>query len=203
MTNQPDNRPVTLDKCECASRLSRPGRLVHQAILRVFARTGQASSRADLHQVAGAAGVEPAAALAELERADLVMLGPRRRAPGRLPVLGRPNPASPHLGQRRQRARHVRQGDPAARIDPAQVARLPELVRARLAEARDALVAEVHPAGRWRPSGGVTGGRLVAGRLRGRRAELVQGGGEPAGVGDRKAVPEAGQPGPEPGQAAG
>jgi hypothetical protein len=98
MTNQPDNRPVTLDKCECASRLSRPGRLVHQAILRVFARTGQASSRADLHQVAGAAGVEPAAALAELERADLVMLGPRRRAPGRLPVLGAPTPHRLTLG---------------------------------------------------------------------------------------------------------
>jgi hypothetical protein len=40
-----------------------------------------------------------------------------------------------------------RHGDPAARIDPAQVARLLVLVRARLAEARDAL-AEEHPAGR-------------------------------------------------------
>jgi Domain of unknown function (DUF4111)/Nucleotidyltransferase domain len=40
-----------------------------------------------------------------------------------------------------------RHGDPAARIDPAQVARLLVLVRARLAEAHDAL-AEEHPAGR-------------------------------------------------------
>jgi hypothetical protein len=63
-TNQPGNRPITLDRCERASRLSHPGRLVHQAILRAFANTGQAPSRADLDQVAGAAGVEPAAALA-------------------------------------------------------------------------------------------------------------------------------------------
>jgi hypothetical protein len=39
--------------------------------------------------------------------------------------------------------------------------------------------------------------------LIGDRTELVDGGGEPARVGDRKAVPEAGQAGPQPGQAAG
>jgi hypothetical protein len=39
--------------------------------------------------------------------------------------------------------------------------------------------------------------------LWGRRQKLVDGGGEPARVGDRKAVPEAGQPGPQPGQASG
>jgi Alkylmercury lyase len=71
MTNQSGNRPVTLDKCERASRLSRPGRLACRAILRASARTGQPLCRADLKEVASAAGVEPAAALAELDRADL------------------------------------------------------------------------------------------------------------------------------------
>jgi predicted nucleotidyltransferase len=50
---------------------------------------------------------------------------------------------------------------------------------------------------------GVAGRRLVAGALRDCRQEPVDGGSEPAGVGDRKAVAEAGQPGPQPGQAAG
>jgi hypothetical protein len=76
MTNQPSNQPVRLDKCQRASRLSPSGRLVHQAILRAFARTGRAPSRADLDRLVGAAGVEPAAALAELDRADLVVLDP-------------------------------------------------------------------------------------------------------------------------------
>jgi hypothetical protein len=76
-TNQPGNHPVPLDKCECASRLSRPGRLVHQAILRAFGRTGRGPSHADLLGVADAAGVELAAALAELNHADLIVLDPR------------------------------------------------------------------------------------------------------------------------------
>jgi hypothetical protein len=75
-TNRSGNQPVPLDKCECASRLSRPSRLVHQAILRAFARTGQAPSHTDLLGVADAAGVEPAAALAELNHADLIVLDP-------------------------------------------------------------------------------------------------------------------------------
>jgi hypothetical protein len=50
---------------------------------------------------------------------------------------------------------------------------------------------------------GVVGGRLVGGTLRRRRQELLDGGGEPAGVGDRKAVPEAGQLRAQLGQAAG
>jgi nucleoside-diphosphate-sugar epimerase len=43
----------------------------------------------------------------------------------------------------------------------------------------------------------------LAGSLPGHRSELVDGGGEAARVGDRKAVPEAGQPRPQPGQALG
>jgi Alkylmercury lyase len=96
--NQPDNRPVTLDKCECASRLSRPGRLVHQAILRAFARTGQAPSRADLDQVADAAGVEPAAALPELETADLIVLDPRGELLAAYPFSAAPTPHRLTLG---------------------------------------------------------------------------------------------------------
>jgi hypothetical protein len=91
-TNQPGNRPVPLDKCECASRLSRSGRLVHQAILRAFARTGQAPSRTDLDQVADAAGVEPAAALAELDRADLIVLDPHGELLAAYPFSAAPTP---------------------------------------------------------------------------------------------------------------
>jgi hypothetical protein len=91
-TNQSGNRPVTLDKCECASRLSHPGRLVHQAILRAFARTGQAPSRTDLDQVADAGGVEPAAALAELDRADLIVLDPRDEVLAAYPFSAAPTP---------------------------------------------------------------------------------------------------------------
>jgi hypothetical protein len=87
-TNQPGNRPVPLDKCECASRLSRPGRLMHQAILRAFARTGQAPSHADLIGVAGAAGVE----LAELERADLLVLDPNGELLAAYPFSAAPTP---------------------------------------------------------------------------------------------------------------
>jgi hypothetical protein len=90
--NQPGNRPVPLDKCECASRLSRPSRLVHQAILRAFARTGQAPSHADLLRVAGAAGVEPAAALAELNHADLIVLDPRGELLTAYPFSAAPTP---------------------------------------------------------------------------------------------------------------
>ena len=97
-TNQPGNRPVPLDKCECASRLSRPGRLVHQAILRVFAHTGQAPSRTDLDQVADAAGVEPAAALAELERADLIVLDPHGELLAAYPFSAAPTPHRLTLG---------------------------------------------------------------------------------------------------------
>jgi hypothetical protein len=96
--NQPDNRPVTLDKCECASRLSRPGRLVHQAILRAFARTGQAPSSSDLDQVADAAGVEPAAALAELETADLIVLDPCGELLATYPFSAAPTPHRLTLG---------------------------------------------------------------------------------------------------------
>jgi hypothetical protein len=96
--NQPGNRPVSLDKCACASRLSRPGRLMHQAILRAFARTGLAPSRADLDQVADAAGVEPAAALADLERADLIVLDPRGRVLAAYPFSAAPTPHRLTLG---------------------------------------------------------------------------------------------------------
>jgi hypothetical protein len=96
--NQPGNRPVPLDKGERASRLSRPGRLVHQAILRAFARTGQAPSRADLNEVASAAGVEPAAALAELDRADLIVLDPRGELLAAYPFSAAPTPHRLTLG---------------------------------------------------------------------------------------------------------
>jgi hypothetical protein len=96
--NQPGNRPVPLDKCERASRLSRPGRLVHQAILGAFARTGQAPSRADLNEVASAAGVEPAAALAELDRADLIVLDPRGELLAAYPFSAAPTPHRLTLG---------------------------------------------------------------------------------------------------------
>jgi Alkylmercury lyase len=92
MTNQSGNRPVTLDKCECASRLSRPSRLVHQAILRAFARTGQAPTHADLPGVAGAAGVELAAALAELNHADLIVLDPNGELLAAYPFSAAPTP---------------------------------------------------------------------------------------------------------------
>jgi Alkylmercury lyase len=91
-TNRPGNQPVTLDKSECASRLSRPGRLVHQAVLRAFARTGQAPSRADLGQVANAAGVDLAAALAQLNRVDLVVLTPRGELLAAYPFSAAPTP---------------------------------------------------------------------------------------------------------------
>jgi hypothetical protein len=96
MTNQPSNQPVMLDKCERASRLSRPGRLVHQAILGAFARTGQAPSRADLDQVAGAAGVT--AALAELNRADLILLDPHGELLAAYPFSAAPTPHRLTLG---------------------------------------------------------------------------------------------------------
>jgi hypothetical protein len=96
--NQPGNRPITLDKCECASRLSHPGRLVHQAILRAFAGTGQAPSVADLDPVASAAGVEPAAALAELDRADLIVLDPHGEILAAYPFSAAPTPHRLTLG---------------------------------------------------------------------------------------------------------
>jgi Domain of unknown function (DUF4111) len=43
----------------------------------------------------------------------------------------------------------------------------------------------------------------LAATLSGRRAQLVYGGGEPAWIGDREAVPEAGQPGSQLGKASG
>jgi hypothetical protein len=46
-------------------------------------------------------------------------------------------------------------------------------------------------------------GRLVAATLSGRRAQLVDGGGELAWIGDRKAVPEASQPGSQLGKVSG
>jgi Alkylmercury lyase len=98
-TNQPGDRPVPLDKCERASRLSHPGRLVHQAILGAFARTGQAPSRADLDEVASAAGVEPAAALAELDRADLIVLDPHGEFLAAYPFSAPPTPHRLTLGR--------------------------------------------------------------------------------------------------------
>jgi hypothetical protein len=97
-TNQPGNRTVTLDKCERASRLSRPGRLVHQAILGAFASTGQSPSCAALDQVAGAAGVELAAALAELNGADLIVLDPRGELLAAYPFSAAPTPHRLALG---------------------------------------------------------------------------------------------------------
>jgi Alkylmercury lyase len=97
-TNQTGNRLVALDKCECASRLSRSSRLVHQAILRAFARTGQAPSRADVNEVASAAEVEPAAALAELDRTDLIVLDPHGELLAAYPFSAAPTPHSLTLG---------------------------------------------------------------------------------------------------------
>jgi hypothetical protein len=97
-TNQSGNRRVALDKCECASRLSRASRLVHQAILRAFARTGQAPSRADLNEVASAAGVELAAALAELDRADLIVRDPHGEFLAAYPFSAAPTPHRLTLG---------------------------------------------------------------------------------------------------------
>jgi Alkylmercury lyase len=91
-TNRSGNQPAPLDKCQCASRLSRPSRLVHQAILRSFARTGQAPSRADLQGVAGAAGVELDPALAELNHADLVVLDRRGELLAAYPFSAAPTP---------------------------------------------------------------------------------------------------------------
>jgi hypothetical protein len=75
-----------------------PGRPVHQAILRAFARTGQAPSRADLDQVADAAGVEPAVALAELGRADLIVLDPHGEVLAAYPFSAAPTPHRLTLG---------------------------------------------------------------------------------------------------------
>lgn len=97
-TNRSGNQPVPLDKCECASRLSRPSRLVHQAILRAFARTGQAPSRADLQGVAGAAGVELDPALAELNHADLIVLDRRGELLAAYPFSATPTPHRLTLG---------------------------------------------------------------------------------------------------------
>jgi Alkylmercury lyase len=97
-TNQSGNRPVTLDKCEWASRLSHPGRLVHQAILRAFARTGQAPSHGDLLGVADAARVELAAALAELNHADLIVLDPNGELLAAYPFSAAPTPYRLTLG---------------------------------------------------------------------------------------------------------
>jgi Alkylmercury lyase len=97
-TNRSGNQPVPLDKGECASRLSRPSRLVHQAILRAFARTGQAPSRADLQGVAGAAGVELDPALAELNHADLVVLDRRGELLAAYPFSAAPTPHCLTLG---------------------------------------------------------------------------------------------------------
>ena len=97
-TNQSGNRPVTLDKCEWASRLSHPGRLVHQAILRAFARTGQAPSHGDLLGVADAARVELAAALAELNHADLIVLDPNGVVLAAYPFSAAPTPHRLTLG---------------------------------------------------------------------------------------------------------
>jgi hypothetical protein len=90
--NQPSSQPVALDKAACAVRLSRTGRLVHQAILRAFAHTGQAPSRTDLDGIARAAGVDLAAALAELERADLVVLDPGGEPLAAYPFSATPTP---------------------------------------------------------------------------------------------------------------
>jgi Alkylmercury lyase len=97
-TNRSGNQPVPLDKGECAGRLSRPSRLVHQAILRAFVRTGQAPSRADLQGVAGAAGVELDPALAELNHADLVVLDRRGELLAAYPFSAAPTPHCLTLG---------------------------------------------------------------------------------------------------------
>jgi Alkylmercury lyase len=90
--NPPSDHPVALAKATSAARLSRPARLVHQAIIRTFARTGQAPARADLDQAAVAAGVELAAALAELTRADLVVTDPSGHLLAAYPFSATPTP---------------------------------------------------------------------------------------------------------------
>jgi Alkylmercury lyase len=97
-TNRSGNQPVPLDKCECASRLSRPSRLVHQAILRAFVRTGQAPDHTDLQGIAGAAGVELDPALAELDHADLVVLDRRGEMLAAYPFSATPTPHCLTLG---------------------------------------------------------------------------------------------------------
>lgn len=78
MTQQPTQptQLVGVDKAGCAVRLSHPARLVHQQILITFAATGQPPTRGGLQQAAAAAGVDLAAALAELTRVDLIVQGP-------------------------------------------------------------------------------------------------------------------------------
>ena len=93
-----------------------------------------------------------------------------------------------------------RQRDPAARIDPAQVASWWGWFGRGLPGARDGTELRSILQDVDERLEGVAGGRLVAGRLRGRRAELVHGGGEQARVAHCKAVPEAGQPRPQRGQ---
>lgn len=97
MTQQPTQptpatQPVGVDKADCAARLSRPARLVHQQILTIFAATGQPPTRADLQQAAATAGVDLAAALVELTRVDLIVQDPRGELLAAYPFSATPTP---------------------------------------------------------------------------------------------------------------
>jgi Alkylmercury lyase len=84
--------PVSLSKCECALRLSRQGRTVHQAILSAFARTGRPPARAELEELAAGAGVDLPAALDELTRRDLIVVGSRGELLAAYPFSATPTP---------------------------------------------------------------------------------------------------------------
>lgn len=65
-----------LNKCVVANGLAAPTRRMHQAILRSYAHTGYAPTRAELRRLADIHRVDLTGALADLTAADLVVTDP-------------------------------------------------------------------------------------------------------------------------------
>ncbi|MQA04523.1 MAG: hypothetical protein GEV07_18010 [Streptosporangiales bacterium] len=68
---------LQLDKCTATAALSAEARQVHVYVLRTFAATGRAPSRADLRRVAADRGCDPAMVLTELAERDVVAVDAR------------------------------------------------------------------------------------------------------------------------------
>jgi Alkylmercury lyase len=81
-----------LNKGGCAAALTGPARQVHLAVLAAFAQTGRAPMRGDLERITRADGANPAAALAELAKHDVIAFGQGAEIRAAYPFSPSPTP---------------------------------------------------------------------------------------------------------------